>query len=120
MTFPVKRIYYVLFVFPQLLPVPLKFFLFISDAAKDPLSALWRDRYPFIANVPRPTSYRSVQSCSNARKSKNLNGTGFDATLRIKKRVSEVQISRNERDFEVVSNELDEQLNVYDFVHFGL
>ena len=55
MTFPVKRIYYVLFVFPQLFPVPLKFFLFISDASKDPLS-----------------------------------------------------------------NELDEQLNVYDFVHFGL
>ena len=99
MTFPVKKIYYVIFVFPQLFPVPLKFLLSLSDATKDPLAALWRNRYPFIANVPRPTSYKSVQSCSHARKSKNLNGTGFDATLRIKKRVSEVQISRNERDF---------------------
>ena len=76
--------------------------------------------YPFNANVPRPTSYKSVQSCSHARNSTNLNGTGFDATLRIKKRVSDIRISRNEKDFEVVSNELDEQLDVCNFLRFGL
>ena len=76
--------------------------------------------YPFNANVPRPTSYKSVQSCSHARNSKNLNGTGFDATLCIKKRVSDKQISRYEKDFEAVYNEPNEQLDICDFFRFAL
>ena len=115
-----RDFFFLLVVFPQLFPVPLKFFLSISDATKELLSAFWRNRYPFIANVPRPTSYKSVQSCSRARNSKNLNGTGFDATLRTKKIVSDIRISRNEKDFEVVTNEPDEQLDVGDFFRFEL